>query len=278
MNYDNCCCMKLEDDGYYLEDVYFPKGTVSAVYLGPGGIFVVVASEHDFEALYPSIRDVLGVKRVYIYIANPGMYYPSMHSSADEPYEQEPPECDIAERIYKEPVVFSEEHITKLKQKLIETDAYTRGHFRNDDGNLSLLKGGVFWPASAIDPTFIFTLTLYGGLLGLHRFAMKRFFSGVFYVLTCGGFLVGWLLDLLQLFCGIMKDKDNKLILPLQDKQNKLLQLIPGIFLAYIYFSLYSHLCTALSFGATTSFLNPSASLAELLAAFAKAFPEFPSP
>lgn len=47
-------------------------------------------------------------------------------------------------------------------------------------------------------------LCIFGGWLGLHRFYLKKYVSGTIYLLTMGGFFVGWFIDIYQIATGKM--------------------------------------------------------------------------
>lgn len=44
-----------------------------------------------------------------------------------------------------------------------------------------------------------YILWLFGGFFGLHKFYLGRPFMGLFYFFTCGGFVLGWLIDFFTL-------------------------------------------------------------------------------
>ena len=241
-DYQNCSWCELEDGGYLLEDVCLGDKTLSAVYLGSSGVFVILPSLDDAKALYPSIRGILGSVRVFIYLSDVGAYYDPKSGLADKQAVNEELEAEIGECIYSELYTFSESRLLRMKDNLIEKDAYSRGYYTSSDGELYLLKGKVFRAASDFDPDLVYHCTLYGGIFGVHRFMMGKYFSGFIYFLTCGGFFAGWALDLLQQFLGIYKDKQERLLLPLENKRRKAIELIPGIFVSIFCLTLYFRL------------------------------------
>lgn len=50
-----------------------------------------------------------------------------------------------------------------------------------------------------------FLITLFGGLFGAHKFAKKQIGIGILYLLTCGLFGIGWLIDSVKAFIDIFK-------------------------------------------------------------------------
>ena len=52
-------------------------------------------------------------------------------------------------------------------------------------------------------------LCLFLGWCGIHRFYVGKYGTGIFYMFTCGGFFLGWFLDLFNLFCDSFRDKNH---------------------------------------------------------------------
>ena len=78
--YENCCCCQLEDESYYLEDVCLPQGRISALYLGPGAIYAVVAPQSDHKGLFQALREGLKAVPVILYVSTEGHYDPRQDS------------------------------------------------------------------------------------------------------------------------------------------------------------------------------------------------------
>lgn len=49
-------------------------------------------------------------------------------------------------------------------------------------------------------------LCVFGGFFGLHRFYVGRIGSGILYLLTFGGFLIGYFIDLISICSGTFRD------------------------------------------------------------------------
>lgn len=247
MDYVGCSYEVLEDGGFLLSDVFTRAGGILSVYLGPCAVYAVLPEETNAKALYPYLRELLGAARVYLYTEGLGHYDPYSGAFTDSCEEDVLLE-EIYGRLYQAQLVYTDSALGRMKDKLVQADAVQRGYYRDGTGTLYLLHGQSFRRASERDPERIFDLCLYGGVFGLHRFAMGRWATGVLYLLTCGLFLAGWLVDLLQLFMGIQKDKDGALLCPLENKTGKLAKLPIGIGIAALTFFLYFHSFKLLSF------------------------------
>ena len=60
----------------------------------------------------------------------------------------------------------------------------------------------IWFPCLEVDADRHYLLMVLGGWFGLHKFQEKRYFYGMFYLLTCGCFGVFYLLDLVEMLCG----------------------------------------------------------------------------
>lgn len=49
-------------------------------------------------------------------------------------------------------------------------------------------------------------LCVFGGMFGLHHFYVGRIGKGLLYLLTCGVFAIGWLVDIIKIAIGVFKD------------------------------------------------------------------------
>lgn len=58
----------------------------------------------------------------------------------------------------------------------------------------------------------ILPLTLFGGLMGLHRFYVGKIGSGILYMFTCGGFFIGMVLDVIKICTGKFTDSKGRVV------------------------------------------------------------------
>jgi len=50
------------------------------------------------------------------------------------------------------------------------------------------------------------------GIFGVHRFYLGKIGTGVIMLLTCGGFVIWWLVDLIMILVGVSHDKEGRLL------------------------------------------------------------------
>ena len=271
--YVSCIGTDLENGNIMVEDVSLPQGTLRRVYLTSDGISAICAHTETPQCLYESLRNLLGTASLTLYVGDTGRYEPFERLVTILPEGSEQREREIREQLTATASVYSTDRIMRMYGQLLRADAYHRGYYRDSDGVLFIRRHDRFERASEHDPELLFNLTLFGGFLGLHRFAMGKIFSGLFYLFTCGVFLIGWLMDILQLLLGIQRDRQKALILPLSNRRRKLLRLIPALVTGAVALVLYLRLVSGLT-GPSTEFLSQNA-FTELLAdTLLQLFPE----
>lgn len=87
------------------------------------------------------------------------------------------------------------------------------------EGNAYIRKRNNTWaPASDTDGDRLFKLSAVGGFLGAHLFYQKKILKGILYLLTCGAFGVGWILDSIEIRFGFYKGRDGRYIIPPKTK------------------------------------------------------------
>jgi TM2 domain-containing membrane protein YozV len=55
-------------------------------------------------------------------------------------------------------------------------------------------------------------LTIFTGVIGLHRFYLKKYITGTLYFFTIGFVGIGVIIDIIKLLTGNFKDDSNKII------------------------------------------------------------------
>lgn len=85
--------------------------------------------------------------------------------------------------------------------------------------NCFVKKNGQWVPAFTQDPEKVFNFALFGGFLGLHRFYLRMFGTGVLYFFTLGVFGIGWFFDCLEILLGHWR-KNGKVLMPIEEKKS----------------------------------------------------------
>lgn len=209
--YEICECTPLEDSIVLCSPVRLSAGDLEAVYIGPSGVFAVAPAEASPAALRNRLREVLGIPRVEVYVQRKGRY-----NALRNAFEGPLTDFTLTESIYLHTALGTPQWDARgqerATQMLRSADGLERGAYRGEDGVLYVRKQGKFYPLSDQDPDRSLLLALYGGVFGLHRFAMGKWASGLLYTLTGGLFGFGWLLDVLLCIFGLEKDKQKRLI------------------------------------------------------------------
>ena len=74
--------------------------------------------------------------------------------------------------------------------------------------NNQVLGGqGVVPGVSRKSKTIALLLCVFLGWLGIHRFYVGKVGTGILYLLTCGLFVIGWLIDIIVIASGSFKDQ-----------------------------------------------------------------------
>lgn len=235
-DYVICECTPLEDTLIRCAPVLLPDSNSAEIYIGPSGAFVVAESEKP-EALWGFLLEFFRTGRIGLYLVGSGLYDPScgcIGSSLDDD--------DLSDAIYMQATLgvpfWDDEELAMLQKRICFLDARSRGIYRDSDGNWFIARKGKFHPLSRHDPDRTLRMALLGGILGLHRFVLGKWYTGVLYLLTGGLMGFGWLLDTLQLITGTMRDKAKHLIA--KPTHTGLLWYVAGIFSGTVLFGFYT--------------------------------------
>ncbi len=89
---------------------------------------------------------------------------------------------------------------------------YSQANYQQSPNNIYAAQQGLAISnksrAAALVMCFFF------GILGVHRFYVGKIGTGIIYLLTCGVFGIGWIVDIIMILAGSFKDKYP---LPLQN-------------------------------------------------------------
>lgn len=233
------------DNGFVVcEDVHLPSGAVCTVYISPSSIYVISSGRSAPEKRYREIQDLLNAVRIRLYLLphdkkpDTGLYDPltnMLGAQLDEDALSE----DIYAWLCSGRAIYDASATERMISRLQGADIRARGYAVQENGEIYLLRNGTVKKASNVSSDLQYYLTLFFGPLGFHRFALGKTWSGIVYFLTGGLFLVGWLLDLLQLLAGIQTDKQKRYVLPLSNRKIKLLILPVGLAVGFLLFQLY---------------------------------------
>ena len=213
-----------ESADWVLGDILTPFGIISQAFLGQGSICMVLDEQIPAKDFYSFIRESLHTVRVHLIVPGKGLY--QAQSDTFQPLPPAEPLAELLEQLlFRSSPCYSPADLKRIRRSLIQLNAQTRGYHEASDGSLYVLRNGIFRKASPADTEQVMCLCLRVGFLGLHRFALGKWFSGLVFGLTCGVFLLGWFMDLLELFLGVMRDNHKRLLFPLKDVRSSLKQL-----------------------------------------------------
>lgn len=91
--------------------------------------------------------------------------------------------------------------------------------------NFFVKKKDVWKPAFKQDSEKTFYFALFGGFLGLHRFYLKMYGTGLLYCFTFGLLGVGWFFDCLEILLGHWCKK-GKYLLPLEQRKKHTMEML----------------------------------------------------
>ena len=234
--FEICECTPLEDTLFCCSPVRLPDTELLAVYLGPSGAFIHAAEDCDPLSLCAFLREFFRTARIGLYVSGKGLYsFPT--ASFEPPLSEEL----LDDAIYRQTTlgipIWDEMELQHLQERLCLLDGQNRGLYRTPDGEWLIARNGKFYPMSEHDPDRIMYLALFGGILGLHRFALGKWFSGLLYALTGALIGFGWLLDIMQLTTGTMQDGESRLLAP--PERIGVLLYLAGLASGIALFSLY---------------------------------------
>lgn len=214
MKLANCECARVTDTLFCCHPVQLPGIELEMLYIGPRGVYAIVGEEMpcDPSAVRFFLRSLFGTSEIEIYLQGKGRY-DFVREGTEGPLSEDALQTAIQEHTQERGFfLWGSDMLERLADRVRHEDARNRGVYRNSDGIWFIARGGHFVPLSDKDPNKILRLTLFGGIFGLHRFALGKWDSGILYLLTGGLIGLGWFMDLIQLALGAMKDRKKRLL------------------------------------------------------------------
>lgn len=242
------------EGGYIIcEDVHLSHGTVCTIYISTSSIYALSRGANAPGKRYHELQDILGAVRIRLYVLDNGDgtegLYNDLVDSLTEVLDDQDLSEDIQNWLTGGRPLYGEAARERLVGRLKSADVQGRGYFVDEDGSLHIMRHGKLCKGSPLSSERLFYLTLFGGPLGLHRFALGKIFSGLIYLLTCGFFLVGWLVDLIQILAGAQRDRKKRYLFALSNRKRKLLVLPFGLLTGALLFLGYLSVSETLSYG-----------------------------
>jgi len=154
----------------------------------------------------------------------------------------------LFELLFKEnPSIFNEEEALIICDRIenndfkeTEEESLESKIMTIEDGTVFFKDGNGLWvQGSDLNTEEEFKMNLYGGLVGLPKFKNGEYFNGLVQIVTCGGFLLGWLFETLPFFTNSKKDKYGKLYAPLKSRKKYVLPFIGMFIVNIIIFIIY---------------------------------------
>ena len=238
--YRNFICRHLDDQHVVCEDVHFPSGAICTIYFSPSGVYALSSGTSSPKQRYHEVYGSLGAARFRFYSLGHGDgsvgRYDPMSDILGPSLDEDELSAEIGHWLHSGRKIYDAAAIDRMIAQLKSIDIRARGYAVMEDGELFLYRRGRLFKASSHNSDSIYYLTLFGGVLGLHRLALGKLVSGACYLFTGGLFLVGWILDLMQLFFGVLKDRKKRYLFPLSNRRSKSFILPFGLLLGFLLF------------------------------------------
>ena len=217
---------KIEDDVLSItgEDLTRVEGLVVSRYcriplvlLARYGAFVFVETTYkkseDITMAMFAIKKTLYLKcdNVYVFIRSPACdYIFSDHFISSEDIERDrvetimeasPKDTVLSASTIKALVSHMKRFANRGDRRILVKDGITY-ELHSVGSPLGLYVRDEYFPVADDDPKKFLLLAIFGGAFGLHRFAAGEYARGIFYLLTCGGFGVFFLFDIMAILTG----------------------------------------------------------------------------
>lgn len=234
-------CVKQEDERIY-------DAIKNKLCLRDGQLFLFVISDGDTGSFYDHTVGFVEMENVYDAFQN--CYYNHLIPQADLYHISFCQPSDYCKRVeyevtcenyeedadqYVAPVI-SEQQLLAIRKRLdaiLEEPVYDGNYRIYPDGRMELKrivtesvagistfveKGTAYFPCMETDGDQFFLITLFGGLLGLHKFKTGNYLRGIIYALTFGCCGIFYILDLISIITGgysyrmILQDRSSGVV------------------------------------------------------------------
>lgn len=222
--------LELYETGYRLYDFHYAGEIYPVVEVSERGFMVHADYGMDIRQIQKDFCVLVHPAIFYIYMPEKGFYSDNLRKLKRDVWESE----------YRDKLSgqkkdwLTQEELEELLVTLQNADRKSRGYDIDNDGTVLIPLRGKSCPISPLDESRFLYLVFFGGFLGLHRFYARNFISAMFYLFSCGGFVIGWFLDIMLFYSLRFKDGAGKYILPDEGCYQKLFLLVFVSFIACI--------------------------------------------
>lgn len=235
-----CIRVDIDENTFLYTKCKTSVGELEEVLICRDGIYISLDElTYDIRVTCRRLREILKTQYIYVYVKDYGYYDYFSDRYKEMDFD------NFFDEIFNELYSYTDEEMCLIEKRLRIEDAQIRGSYVDDEDNVFIRKGSQFRQVSDLDSDMLYYLCLFGGSFGLHRFWLRKYFTGLIYLLTLGFFGAGWIGDLLSIYLGNQLDKKKRILLPVENKKHKLIWLAAGIVINVIYLKIFLELLSS---------------------------------
>ena len=235
-----CIKVDIDENTFLYTKCKTSVGELEEVLICRDGIYISLDElTYDIRVTCRRLREILKTQYIYVYVKDYGYYDYFSDRYKEMDFD------NFFDEIFNELYSYTDEEMCFIEKRLRIEDAQIRGSYVDDEDNVFIRKGSQFRQVSDLDSDMLYYLCLFGGSFGLHRFWLRKYFTGLIYLLTLGFFGAGWIGDLLSIYLGNQLDKKKRILLPVENKKHKLIWLAAGIVINVIYLKIFLELLSS---------------------------------